>query len=74
MADQPLLDSPRRCSHGAEVHIGCTDPWPGISDRGEEAVRFIFDACHYFGASLVTAHRVCAVVAEECERIEAERG
>lgn len=40
----------------------------------EQAVAFIFDACRFFGASLVTAHRVCALVAEECERIEAERG
>ena len=42
-------------------------------NRDEQAVRFIFDACRYFGASLVTAHRVAALVAEEIERIAIER-
>lgn len=44
-----------------------------MSPEGEKAVAFIFDACRYFGASLVTAHRVCAVAAENIEAIEAER-
>jgi hypothetical protein len=48
------------------------DEPPSIS--AEDAVRYVFDSCRFFGASLVTAHRVAALVAEECERIEAERG
>jgi len=45
-----------------------------MTTKGEEAVAFVFYACRHFGASLVTAHRVAALVAEEIERIEAERG
>jgi len=41
-----------------------------MSEQGEKSVRFIFDACIHFGASLVTAHTVAAMVAKEIERIE----
>lgn len=41
-----------------------------MSEQGEETVAFIFNACRFFGASLVTAHKVAALVAEEIERIE----
>lgn len=61
----------------SECGIGTTsvaDEPPIISAEGERAVAFVFDACRYFGASLVTAHKVCALMAEHVERIEAERG
>ena len=52
-------------------------PEPGSDPpiiTAEDAVRYVFDSCRFFGASLVTAHRIAALAAEECERIEAERG
>jgi hypothetical protein len=41
-----------------------------MTDQGEAAVKLIFDACRYFGASLVTAHRVAALAAEDIEWFE----
>ncbi len=38
-----------------------------MTEDDEKAVQFIFDACRHFGASLVTAHKVCAVVAQHME-------
>jgi hypothetical protein len=44
-----------------------------LSKDGERAVLVVFDACRNTGASLATAHRVAAMVAEELERVEAKR-
>jgi hypothetical protein len=39
----------------------------------EDAVRYVFDSCRFFGASLGTAHRVAALFAEACDRMEEQR-
>jgi hypothetical protein len=44
-----------------------------LSKDSERSVLVVFEACRVAGASLVTAHRVAAMVAEELERIEASR-
>ena len=46
---------------------------PVLSERAEREIAFIFDACRHFGASLYTAHRVCAVVAQSFEAMERKR-
>ena len=38
----------------------------------EEVVQYVFDSCRFFGASLVTAHQVAALVAKELEKINDE--
>jgi hypothetical protein len=49
-------------------------PFKPLSKESERAVLVVFEACRVTGASLVTAHRVAAMVAAELERIEASRG
>jgi len=44
-----------------------------LSKDSVRAVDVVFQACRVTGASLVTCHRVAAMVAEELERIEARR-
>jgi hypothetical protein len=44
-----------------------------LSKDSERAVMVVFDACQVAGASLVTCHRVAAMVAEELERVETRR-
>lgn len=44
-----------------------------LSKDSVRAVDIVFQACKVTGASLVTCHRVAAMVAEELERIEARR-
>jgi hypothetical protein len=44
-----------------------------LTKEGERAVGFVFEACKLTGASLVTAHRVAAMVADELEKIEARK-
>jgi hypothetical protein len=39
----------------------------------EDAVRYVFDSCRFFGASLGTAHLVAAWFADACERMEEQR-
>jgi hypothetical protein len=43
----------------------------GLSKDSQRAVDVVFQACKVTGASLVTCHRVAALVAEELEKIEA---
>ncbi len=49
-----------------------TEPlFDALSKDSARAVDVVFQACKVTGASLVTCHRVAAMVAEELERIEA---